>query len=178
MQTTTVDLVRYPVDSRPIERNDALIAERVRRGLPWHAPPHPDCEGGWFLITAACYRHRRHFSAPAELTALTRRLQEAVANAGWNCGGWVVLTNHYHLMVNVPSLEPVGAALGRVHGRSARYANERDGTPGRRVWYRYCDRRIRSERHFATCLHYLFLNPVKHRYVDDPQEWRWSSLHE
>ena len=168
--------MEYPADRRTPEQNEALVAERVVRGLPWHAPPHPDRDGGWYLVTAACYRHRRQFTAHAELTALARRLTEAVAEAGWECGGWVVLPNHYHLLLGVPSLKTVGAALGRVHGRASRYANERDGTPGRRVWYRYSDRRVRSERHFATCLHYLFMNPVKHGYVENPRAWRWSSL--
>ena len=168
--------MQYPVDRRTERQNAALVADRAARGLPWHAPPHPDGDAGWFLVTAACYRHRRHFNAPAELSALARRLGEAVAEAGWECGGWVVLPNHYHLLLDLPSLREVGAVLGRVHGRASRYANLRDGAPGRKVWYRYSDRRVRSERHFAVCLHYLFLNPVKHGYVADPRDWRWSSL--
>ena len=110
------------------------------------------------------------------MTALSRRLLGAVAGAGYGCGGWVALPNHYHLLLKLPSLDGVGRVLGAVHAKSAAYANLRDGTPGRQVWYRYSDRRVRSERHFGACLHYLFLNPVKHSHADDPRDWRWSSL--
>ena len=154
----------------------AAVEERIARGAPAHEPPHPDQGAGWYFITAACFEHRHRFVTPGERTALARRLLEAVAAAGYGCGGWVVLPNHYHLLLEVPGLSGVGRTLGKVHVRSAAYANDRDGTPGRKVWYRYSDRRVRSDGHFGACLHYLFLNPVKHGYVRNPRDWRWSSL--
>ncbi|NNJ26626.1 REP-associated tyrosine transposase [Alienimonas chondri] len=160
------------------EQQVDAVRDRLDRGHPAHEPPHPDQGTGWYFITAACFEHRRRFEQPAELAALAFRLGEALRGAGYGCGGWVVLPNHYHLLVHAPALTGFGRVLGRVHARSAAYANERDGTPGRQVWYRYSDRKVRSERHFGACLHYLFLNPVKHGYVDDPRSWRWSSLGE
>ena len=156
----------------------AVVKQRELRNFPLHAPPHLDFGGGWYFISAACFEHRHHFSAPNELTALERRILGELKDADVSCAGWVILPNHYHLLVDVDELATLGRALGRVHGRSSYYANGRDGTPGRRVWYRYGDRKIRSDRHFATCLHYLFLNPVKHGFVEDPRRWCWSSLPE
>jgi putative transposase len=89
-----------------------------------------------------------------------------------------VLPNHYHLLLQLDHPKQVGPALGRVHGRSSRYANQRDASPGRQVWYRYNDRKIRSERHFWTCLHYILKNPVKHKYVEAMSDWSWSCFHE
>jgi putative transposase len=91
--------------------------------------------------------------------------------------GWVVMPNHYHLLLKVSSLRQVGSVVGPVHGRSARYANKRDGRSGRRVWYKYADRKVRSERHFFTCLHYIVMNPVKHGFAEAIHEWAWSCLH-
>lgn len=48
--------------------------------------------------------------------------------------------------------------------------------PGRKVWHRFSDRVVRNDRHYATCLHYVFMNPVKHGYVDDALAWEWSNL--
>ncbi len=87
------------------------------------------------------------------------------------------MPNHYHLLVETPSAATVGKALGPVHGRSARYANRRDNTPGRKVWYKLSDRQVRSERHYWTCLHYTVLNPVKHGHVSDLLDWPWSCVH-
>src|SRR5262249_42916242 len=71
-------------------------------------------------------------------------------------------------------LSAVGKALGPVHGRSSHYANQRDRTPGRQVWDKFSDRKVRSERHFWACLHYLIDNPVKHGYVKEMDGWPWS----
>ena len=174
-----------------------VVALRVSRGFPLHRPPHPDLGSGWYFITGACFEHQKHFSKPQELTALQRRLFEAIAEINAECGGWVVLPNHYHLLVKLSQVEAeakpdglaapdhdvrclaaLGRVLGKVHGRSAHYANRRDESPGRRVWCRFSDRKIRSERHYWASLHYIFINPLKHGYVDELLEWPWSSVHD
>jgi putative transposase len=160
------------------EQQKAVLAERKARGLPLHKPPHFEQGDGWYFISAATYEHRAHFSAPKELTALSRRLLEALAGAGMPCAGWVVMPTHYHLLARTTVLHTLGRAVGVVHGRSSHYANLRDKTPGRRIWYKYTDRRIRSDRHFWTCLHYILFNPVKHGYAGSMAEWRWSSYHD
>ena len=72
-------------------------------------------------------------------------------------------------------------ALGRIfrlaHGATSRQWNLEDETPGRKVWYRYADRAIRSERHYYTTLNYVHYNPVKHDCVGSPYEWKESSVH-
>ena len=146
--------------------------------FPLHKPPHLGLGPGWYLITGATYEHRRHFRAPAELTGLGRRLLEALGDGGSRSAAWVVMRNHYHLLLYAAELRTLGKALGGVHGRSARYANRRDGTLGRQVWYKYSDRKVRSERHFWTCLHYIIANPVKHGFAGTPEDWPWSCIHE
>jgi putative transposase len=160
------------------DQREAIVAHRQARGFPLHKPPHLRLGEGWYFITAATLEHRTHFAAPLELTALERRLLEAFQAVKLPCAGWVVLPNHYHALVEAPELSIVGKALGPVHGRSSRYANQRDQTPGRRVWYKFTDRKVRSERHFWACLHYSLYNPVKHEYVEQMAEWPWSSYAE
>ena len=162
------------------EQRVEVVAHRGSRGFPWHKPPHPDLGNGWYFITGTCFEHKLQFREPNELTALQRRLFEAIAEAHCECGGWVVLPNHYHLLVKLTdiNLAGFGRAIGQVHGRSGLYANRRDLTPKRQVWFKFSDRKIRSERHYWASLHYLIMNPVKHGYVDDPLDWPWSAVHE
>jgi putative transposase len=160
------------------EEREAIVEERRSRGFPLHKPPHPEQGRGWYLITAATFEHKPHFSAPNELRALERRLQEALGEAKISCAGWVVLPNHYHILIETECLKGIGPVIGPVHGRSSRYANLRDNSMGRQVWYKFTDRKIRSDRHFWASLHYIVHNPVKHGYVSHMEEWSWSCVHE
>jgi putative transposase len=64
-----------------------------------------------------------------------------------------------------------------VHGPAARHWNLEDDTLGRKVWYRFADRAIRSERHYYTTLNYIHYNPVKHGWAKSPYDWGESSVH-
>jgi len=90
---------------------------------------------------------------------------------------WVVLPNHYHLLVQVPELDSLSQLFRLVHARMARQWNAADATPARKVWYRYTDRAMRSERHYYTTLNYIHYNPVKHGIVASPYDWVESSVH-
>ncbi len=160
------------------EERLAVVEERRSRGFPLHKPPHLKQGEGWYFISGATFEHRAQFQAPGELTALTRRLLEAFREGAIPTAAWVVMPNHYHSLVLVSDLALLGKRLGGVHGRSARYANQRDGTPGRQVWYKYSDRKVRSERHFFTCIHYVMANPVKHGFAKTLFEWAWSCVDE
>jgi len=50
----------------PAERQE-ILRQRCARGLRLHAPPHFRGVAGEYLITAACYEHRRIFDTPAFL---------------------------------------------------------------------------------------------------------------
>lgn len=69
-------------------------------------------------------------------------------------------------------------ALGKLHGRSARAWNLKDGALHRKVFHRSADRHIRSEAHFWATLNYIQHNPVRHQYVEKWTDWPWSSAHD
>jgi putative transposase len=90
---------------------------------------------------------------------------------------WAVLPNHYHLLVHVTEFGVLGDVFRLVHGPTAREWNLQDDALGRKVWYRFADRAIRSERHFYTSLNYIHYNAVKHGWVKSPYDWDPSSVH-
>jgi putative transposase len=146
-------------------------------GRPLHAPPHPSAESGWFLITGATYEHQPLLPGDEDRRRLVDALMQELSQSAIQCSAWVVLPNHYHVLVRCEPLSLVAAPIGRTHGRTSREFNRRDGCAGRRVWYRYTGRRIRSEAHYFTTLNYIHYNPVKHGYVNTPPEWSATSVH-
>jgi putative transposase len=159
------------------EQKAEVLRYRALRGHPLHSPPHVQDCSGWFLITAATFEHRPHFERPEERKQLLNRLFHELAAAGVQFGGWVVLPNHYHLLLHCDPLARVAEPLRRSHARTARDINRDDGVQGRQVWYRYSDRQIRNAAHYFTTLNYIHYNPVKHRHVAHPLEWPAASTH-
>jgi putative transposase len=88
---------------------------------------------------------------------------------------WVVLPNHYHLLVKT-SLPEFGKWIARLHNLTSTRWNGEDRARGRKVWHRYADRRIRGEVHYFRTINYIHANPVKHGFVGKSQAWPWSSL--
>lgn len=159
------------------EQKAEVLRQRRARGYPLHEPPHLHKAEGWFLITTATYEHKHHFSSEEDRVSLFDELMNELQPAGIACSGWVILPNHYHILVQCKPLERISQPLRRVHARTARELNRREGLTGRQVWYRFSDRQIRSERHYYTTLNYIHYNPTKHGYVPRPLDWTCTSAH-
>ncbi len=155
----------------------ALVAQRCTRGYPLHAPPHPYREAGWYLLTAATYEHAPIMQSAERRSEFEERILTTLSSKTIDVAGWVILPNHYHLLVGVNTLDTISMILKQVHGTTSRTWNQVDGVTGKRhVWYKFADQCIRNECHYYRALNYIHFNPVKHGYVDDPYIWEWSSV--
>jgi putative transposase len=168
-----------PYDYRKLstkERAD-IVAYRRAHGYPLHAPPHPFREAGYYLITAANFEHAPIMATPGRLTEFEVCLTEAMNGIRAEVIAWVILPNHYHILVDVESLDYVSATLKYLHGSTSRKWNIEDALTGkRRVWYKFSDRMMRNEKQLYQTFTYIHYNPVKHGYTDDIYQWAWSSV--
>jgi putative transposase len=163
-------------DLTPEERAE-IVRQRQRRGYPLHAPPHPFRHAGTYLITAANYEHTPIMASASRRIDFEASLLVQMDQIGADTLGWTVLTNHYHVLICVESLDLVSNALKRLHGATSRVWNLEDGLTGkRRVWYKFHDRMIRDNAHLYCVLNYVHYNAAKHGHVDSPYDWPWTSL--
>ena len=159
------------------EEREEIVRQREARGYPLHAPPHPLRGSGRYLITAANFEHRHIMDTPERRTDFEARLLEALNGIGAETYAWVVLSNHYHMLIRVSTLNDVSSCLKQLHGKTSYEWNQEDSQTGqRRVWYKFTDRKIRDDDHFYKALNYIHFNPVKHGYVQSAYDWHWSSL--
>ncbi len=90
---------------------------------------------------------------------------------------WVIMPNHLHTLIEVWQ-EPLSKILQSWKSFTSKEANHflnRTGT----FWQPdYFDRYIRNEEHFQKAVHYIENNPVKARFVEKPEDWKFSSAHE
>jgi len=160
----------------PKERQE-ILELRKQRGYPFHGPPHPFRENGAYLITAANFEHKEVMSSPERRTDFQELLLEGFREIKAEIIAWVILPNHYHVLVAVDTLNDVSGTLKLIHGRTSHDWNQEDGLTGKRkVWYKFSDRLMRNENQLNQTFNYVHYNPVKHGYVKDVQLRQWSSF--
>jgi putative transposase len=152
-----------------------LRAHRRQFGFPLHAPPHFPEGKLTYLLTAATLEHQPLIANAARRADFAAKLLATLA--GTEIHAWVVLPNHYHLLVSL-DLAVFRQRIRTLHSGIATQWNREDQTARRKIWYRFSDRVIRNERHYFAALNYIHANPVKHGYVKRADEWPDSSVHE
>ena len=150
------------------------------RRLPWHRPPHREFVGpATFIITAACYEHKLIIgTSPSRMADFEEAILAACKASGANISAWCILPNHYHLLARTDNIKGLRTEIGKTHGRTARVWNLQDESPGRKVWFNYLDRDMKSQRHYWASLNYVHHNAVHHGYVTSWQDWPYSSVHQ
>ena len=101
--------------STPGDR-EKLVEERVERRFPPHSPPHTALLERTYMITAACYEHRALMHTEARRFEFADKLKRSCSASGSRVEAWVVLPNHYHLLVETPDLSAFGRTIRHVHG--------------------------------------------------------------
>jgi putative transposase len=152
-----------------------LRAHRRQLGFPLHAPPHFPEGKRTYLLTAATFEHRPFMTNENRRADFAAKLLGACTGA--EVHAWVVLPNHYHLLVSL-DLAVFGQRIRTLHSGIATQWNREDSTLGRPIWCRFSDRVIRNERHYFAALNYIHANPAKHGYVKRADDWLQSSVHE
>lgn len=159
------------------EERVQVLRERRGRKLPWHSPPHLEFTGQVsFIITAACYEHKHIIGESLNRIAdFEKDILTVCQSVDSKIFAWCILPNHYHLLVRTDNISRLRKELGKIHGRTARFWNQEDCTQGRKVWFNFFDRNMKSQRHFWASLNYIHHNPVYHGYAQKWQDWAFSS---
>ncbi len=142
---------------------------------PLHHPPHVFLDDTWYAITGSIYQRRRLLEPPGHKELIRDQLKALVPEFDLRLAAWVVLDNHYHILVKSETGAKLSRFFGRLHGRTSFELNGRDGKRGRQVWHNFWDTCIRDEKDYWVRFNYIHHNPVKHGYVAQPVDWRYSS---
>ena len=167
----------YEYRKLSFREREEIVRYRRKRGYPLQAPPHPFRKVGYYLITAAIIEHALVIDSPDRRTEFELFLLEAMRGIQAETIAWVILPNHYHILVDVESLDSLSATLKYLHGKTSGQWNLEDNlTEKRHVWYKFSDRLMRSEKQLNLTFNYIHYNPIKHGFSDDIYEWPWSSF--
>jgi REP-associated tyrosine transposase len=150
-------------------------------------------------LTTSTYRRARVFDSERFKRHFVAALAELRSELGFRILGYVLMPEHFHLLIWPSAEANPSQIMQKLKGRTARFILKtlrqnrqhawcarmmsRFALPGTvhdeascRVWQRrFYDMNVWSEKKRLEKLNYMHNNPVKRRLVNAPGEWPWSS---
>ncbi len=130
--------------------------------------------GAVFHITARGNERRAIFRDDRDRRRFLRVLAKAVDRFGWILTAYVLMPNHFHLV-----LELTRATLSRgmhwLNGTYAQAFNRGHERVGHLFQGRFKSFLVEKESYSLEVLRYVVLNPVRAKMVPRPEDYRWSS---
>jgi len=120
-----------------------------------------------------------------EIEKLRQAVQETRAERPFGIAAWIVLPDHLHCIWQLPPgdrdyptrwrLIKLRFSRGLAKGslRTSHVRRQERGIWQRRFW----EHHIRDEADMVEHIRYCWFNPVKHGFVEKPQDWPYSSIH-
>ncbi len=137
-------------------------------------PLRLDFEGALWHVTARGNERKEIARDDEDRDTFVRILGSAVKRYGWTLHGWVLMPNHYHLVMETPrpTLSAGMMQLGSVYTQAF---NRRWKRSGHLFQGRFFSLHVQRESHLLELLRYTALNPVRAGLVKAPGAWRWAS---
>jgi REP element-mobilizing transposase RayT len=117
---------------------------------------------------------RNIYLSDADRRIFLHLLAEVTREMGWRMFAFVLMTNHYHLVFEIPG-ENLSKGMQLLESKYARAFNRRNNRLGALFQSRFKSELIDSERYLLQAVRYTVLNPVRAGMVATPDLWPWSS---
>ena len=151
------------------------------------------------FITSSVYRRRKLFDSSRLRGVFAEVLRQLREETGFLLIGWVLMPEHFHLLIKPEPAESTSALLQELKKRSAQQIISILSENQQHAWcrtmlvgfclpptvhsdshYRVWNRRfypygVYSDKKRLEKLDYMHNNPVKRALVQSPEQWPWSS---
>jgi putative transposase len=143
--------------------------------------------GELHYITCSCHQRKRWLDTGARRNLFLKILEELRREHRFVVLGYVVMPEHFHLLMSEPQVGNPSTAMQSVKQRFAqrvvrrrRRRNDAQAVLWEAgpmpVWQpRFYDFNVWTERKRVEKLRYMHRNPVKRGLVQEPEQWLWSS---
>jgi REP element-mobilizing transposase RayT len=154
-----------------MEETLALMARSIRIEYP----------GAFYHVMARGNRREAIYRHGDDRRFFLQVLAEACGKCGWRVHAWVLMNNHYHLLLQTPEANLV-EGMKWLQNTYTRRFNVRHKLWGRVFGDRYKSVLVEGEgRYYETLLDYIHLNPARAGLVDPDKgqsvlDYPWSSV--
>ena len=144
-------------------------------------------DGYSYFITVVT--HRRNPILIENLALLRKAFQYSKSKYLYRIEAIVILPDHFHMIISPRDAEEYPKIVSSIKRYFSRYCDpkyyadleqsksrsERGMKP---IWQkRFYEHTIRNEKDFQEKMKYIYENPVKHLYANDPKQWKYSSFY-
>jgi REP-associated tyrosine transposase len=131
-------------------------------------------EGAIYHVMARGNGRQKIVRDDADRRRLIDGLEHTVGRCGWELLCYVIMDNHFHLLLKTPRPN-LGAGMQSLLSGYAIWTGRRWRRVGHLFQGRYRTEMIEDESYYWTVSRYIHLNPVRARLVRRPEQWEWSS---
>lgn len=131
----------------------------------------PDAQ---YHVTSRGNEGRAIFRSDKDRKTFLEFLGMTVKRFGWSITAWVLMTNHFHLVVQTPQAN-LSRGMHWLNGTYAAWFNRTRKRRGHLFQGRFHDVLIEREVYLAEVLRYVVLNPVRAKMAGRPEDYQWSS---
>ncbi len=125
-------------------------------------------------MTARGNERQELFREDGDKARFLQLLSRVVEEQGLVIHAYVLMDNHYHLMVETPNAN-LAESLRQLNGVYTQWFNRKYHRVGHLFQGRYKAILVGKETHLMALCVYLALNPVRAKMVKHPKEYAWSS---
>jgi putative transposase len=170
------------VQARTLRINHRLTKLGEAAVMPDYRPP---LAHGFHVFFTVALANRGSRALVDHIDLLRRAAAQTRAERPFTIDAWVVLPDHLHCVWTLPAGDADYPTRWRLIKTSfsrhlpsgpLRPSHVKRGERG--IWQRrYWEHHIRDEADLAAHIRYCWINPVKHGFVQRPEDWPYSSVH-
>lgn len=112
---------------------------------------------------------------PSDFAHLLGILLKNAQDTGVRILSWILLPNHFHLLIEQLSTTPIGFLMQRVFTSYTRYFNRKYGRQGHLFEANFQSKEIDTEEYMTAVTAYIKNNAVKHGLISEGETWPFSS---
>ena len=149
-------------------------------------PPRMEFEDALYHVTSRGNARQVIFHTDQDRQRFLRQLQDNLEQYGVVLCAWVLMPNHYHLVVRTPRAN-LGRFMQRLNSSYSLYYRYKHAQPGHAFGGRYKAPLVESDEYLLALTRYVHLNPVKTKAAKQKtaeerirmlEEYAWSSYPE
>lgn len=133
-------------------------------------------KGGIYHVIQRGIERKAVFRDNADRGEFIRRLGEGLKETGHKCYGWVLMPNHFHLLIRT-GVRPLSDLMRKLLTGYALYFNKKYKRIGYLYQNRYKSILCQEETYLLELLRYIHLNPLRSKMVEGIKElnrYKWS----